>query len=1167
MELREEQTSLSNSQFSLSKRIARLLLGVAGALVLVTLGENQAYPQDAIPENPPAQSSVDAIVAMQGKVTERTDLDDAAKAAILEKLNEALESQKVAEQWTAKAVQFETEKRDAPARLERIRRELSEPPGLPILAPPDASLTQVEQLQALAEAELKAAKEEAIALDAERRRRTDRRTEILDATVSSKKLLDQIINDLAGTQPADAQPDLWAAKQLARTARKRAQQAEIDALSNEIASYDARGELLTVRRDLTARRVSQAESALQAWQSLVADRRRSEAESAAVAAERARRDAARQHPVVGRLAEENARWATRRSDDRIADRIEKANHDSEEVARLLERLASDYDSVTAKVRAAGLTNAMGLLLRRHRDACPDARRHQREISIRQAEISDVQVKLIELDDFRRELADLETLVTASVSAVENVANDQQRRDIEGAIRELLEARRTLVDALVNDYDSYFRKLVDLDNDERRLVTRIDHFTEYIDEHVLWMRSTALPATMDAVNSVEAAKWLVSPTNWRNATRVLVSGAVWYSLASAIVLAAFGTLVVLRRRFIRQINLLGTSAARGTCIDVTPTIVAAVLTILIAIPWPLLIWYIGRRLSSPLQEANFSQSVGAGFQAVGLAFFVLELIRQLCRTGGMADAHLGWSGNGPTRFRRHLLSLVVFGMPALFVVIVFESVGDEAWESSLGRLVFVLSQLMLAYIVYRVLHPRRGVFRELLSRNRGGWLARLQPIWMTAAVLSPLVLAGLSITGYFYTAIRLTSRLGISLYLVVLAFVFYAFVQRWLLLSRRRVAMERAHERQRESESAKDAEGTGVKSASPVDEHIELSTIDIQSRRLLRAATTIMVFVGLWFVWIDVVPALGILQRVPLWTTTVTVSETTTAPDGTIVVQPHEVLMAISLADVGAMLVILLVTYIATKNLPGLLEIMLLLRLPLRPGERYAITTVIRYMVTVIGLVLAFQVIGVSWSSIQWLAAAITVGLGFGLQEIFANFVSGLILLFERPIRMGDTVTIGDVEGTVSRIQMRATTVTDWNRKEIVIPNKEFVTGRIINWSLSDPIIRLIVSVGVAYGSNTRLAKKILLQVAANEPLVLNKPTPKALFLEFGDSSLNLELRAFVKDIDDFMGARDSLHDAIDDAFKKAGIEIAFPQRDIHVRSIRDALPVIERASNSAKDTP
>jgi potassium efflux system protein len=1118
-----------------------------------------AYPQDVTPGKPPAQATVDAVEEMRARLAERTDLEESAKAAILERLKEAFDGLATAEEWTGKAAKFETERRDAPTSLERIRRELAEPPGQPTQAPPDASLTQLEQLQALAEGELKAAKEEAAALDVERRRRTDRRTEILSATAPAKKRLEQIESDLAATQPPGAVPDLSAASQMSLLARKQALNAQLEAFDRETASYDARGELLTARRDLAGRRVSEAEAALQAWQAIVTDRRRAETEAAAVAAEKTRREAARKHPVAGTLAEENARWAARRSDDRIADRIEQTNRDSEEVARLLDRLAAEYDSVTAKVRAAGLTNAMGLLLRRHRDACPDARRHQRAISLRQTEISDVQVKLIELDDTRRELADLEPLVKASISNVEDVADDQQRRDIEGAIRELLEARRSLVDGLSSDYDSYFRKLVDLDNDERRLVTRVDDFLEYIDEHVLWMRSTSPPATTDIVKLADALKWLTSPTNWRSTSSTVVTGAARYPLSLAAALAAFAALLAFRRRFIRRVELLGASAVRGTCTQLTPTAVATVLTILIAAPWPMLTWYIGRRLAISLQDGDFSRSVGAGFQAAGFAFLVLELLRQLCRTSGMAQAHFGWSGNGPTRLRRHLLSLIVLCVPLLFLVTVFEAVGNEEWESSLGRLAFVGGQLVLAFIAYRVFHPRHGVFRELLSHNPGGWLARLQTTWLAAAVLPPLLLAGLSIAGYFYTAIRLSSRLGFSVYLVVLVLVIYAFVQRWLLLSRRRVAIGRARERQRETEPAKDTDAPTGLSSPLVDEHLELSTIDAQSRRLLRAAATIIVFVGLWLVWIDVVPALGILQRVPLWTTTVTVSETTTAPDGTMTVQPREILKAISLADVGAMLIVLLVTYIATKNLPGLLEIMFLLRLPLNPGERYAITTVIRYVVTIVGLVLAFQAIGVSWSSIQWLAAAITVGLGFGLQEIFANFVSGLILLFERPIRLGDTVTVGDVEGTVSRIQIRATTVTDWNRKEIVIPNKEFVTGRIINWSLSDQIIRVVVRVGVAYGSDTRRAKEILLRVAADDHMVLDKPRPKAFFLEFGDSSLNLELRAFVKDIDDFLVARDRLHDAIDDAFKNAGIEIAFPQRDIHVRSIHQPLALSDEA--------
>lgn len=1142
---------------TVSSNLARFSLRSPGrtvcALILGALAANPAYPQNVSQSGPVAGPTADTVEAMRAKTAERVDLDEGTKTAILDRLNQALESLGAAESWTKKAAEFETDKREAPTRLERIRQQLSESPAQPARPPPDASLVQLEQLQSLAEAELKAAKEEAAALDLERRRRADRRTEILNATIAAKKKLDQTDVEIAATQPADEAPELAAGAKMSRFARKQALQMELAALESELASYDARGDLLTARRDLAARRMSQAEAALQAWQALVTERRRAETEAAAVAAQQARRNAARKHSVVASIAEENAQWAERRSDDRIADRIERSNRDSEEVTRLLDRLASDYDSVTAKVGAAGLTNAMGLLLRRHRDACPDSRRHQRAISLRQSEIADVQVKLIELDDSRRELADLEILVRAALAEIHNVPNEQERQDIEAAIRELLESRRSLVDALASDYDSYFRKLVDLDNDERRLVARVEEFLEYIDEHVLWIRSSAPPSTSDVAHAVDAVSWLASPSNWGAASRSLATGTLRHPISSAFILALFAMMLAVRRRLVRRIETLGSSATRGTCIAVTPTAVAGLLTILIAAPWPMLIWYVGRRLAVPLQDVEFCRSMGTGLQAAGLAFLVLELMRQICRPGGLAVSHFGWSGTGPTRLRRHILPLITVCTPLLFVVSVLESVGNEEWERSLGRLAFVVGQLVVAFIAYRVLHKRQGVFRELFSRNPGGWLSRLQSVWLLAGVLPPAVLAGLSIAGYLYTAIRLSSRLGYSLFLVVLVLVIYACVQRWLLLSRRGVAIARARERQRESETTKEDSKTGSKPIPFEDEHLELSTIDTQSRRLLRAAATIFVLAGLWFVWIDVIPALGILQRVPLWTATVAVSEPITRPDGTITAQPQEVLKAITLADVGTMLVILLVTYIATKNLPGLLEIMFLLRLPLRPGERYAVTTVIRYLVTVIGLVLAFQAIGVTWSSIQWLAAAITVGLGFGLQEIFANFVSGLILLFERPIRLGDTVTVGNVEGTVSRIQIRATTVTDWNRKEIVIPNKEFVTGRIINWSLSDQIIRIVIHVGVAYGSDTRKAKQILLEVAANDPHVLSTPRPKAFFLEFGDSSLKLELRVFVKNIDDFLVARDGLHDAIDDAFKKADIVIAFPQRDIHVRSVQPEL--------------
>jgi potassium efflux system protein len=257
---------------------------------------------------------------------------------------------------------------------------------------------------------------------------------------------------------------------------------------------------------------------------------------------------------------------------------------------------------------------------------------------------------------------------------------------------------------------------------------------------------------------------------------------------------------------------------------------------------------------------------------------------------------------------------------------------------------------------------------------------------------------------------------------------------------------------------------------------------------------------------------------------------------------------ITLADLLLALVIFLLTLIATKNAPGVLEISILPRLPLDSGARYALSTLFRYLILFVGFSAGFGAIGIGWDTFRWLAAAAALGLGFGLQEIFANFVSGIIILIERPIRVGDVVSVGETEGRVTRLRMRATTILDWNRRELLVPNKEFITGSVVNWTLSDPITRLIVPVGIAYGSDTKLAHSLLMKVAKECELVLDEPAPSAIFRKFGDSSLEFELRVFLANRDLWPVMVDRLHTQIDDAFRAAGIEIAFPQRDLHIRS-------------------
>ena len=190
------------------------------------------------------------------------------------------------------------------------------------------------------------------------------------------------------------------------------------------------------------------------------------------------------------------------------------------------------------------------------------------------------------------------------------------------------------------------------------------------------------------------------------------------------------------------------------------------------------------------------------------------------------------------------------------------------------------------------------------------------------------------------------------------------------------------------------------------------------------------------------------------------------------------LVPITLADLLLALVIAATTFAIVRNLPGLLEVSVFRQLRTSAGERYAYATIATYVVMVAGAAMALNAVGVGWASIQWLVAAVGLGLGFGLQEIFANFISGLIILFERPIRVGDTVTVGDISGTVSKIRIRATWITGFDRKELVVPNKEFITSRLVNWSLSDAVLRVEIPVGIAYGSDTEKAARVLKQVAA-----------------------------------------------------------------------------------------
>mgnify|MGYP000559040893 CR=1 FL=1 len=224
--------------------------------------------------------------------------------------------------------------------------------------------------------------------------------------------------------------------------------------------------------------------------------------------------------------------------------------------------------------------------------------------------------------------------------------------------------------------------------------------------------------------------------------------------------------------------------------------------------------------------------------------------------------------------------------------------------------------------------------------------------------------------------------------------------------------------------------------------------------------------------------------------------------------------------------------------------------PASRGARQSVITLMAHVIITLGFLFGLSAAGLELSNLAIIAGALSVGIGFGLQNIVSNFISGIILLFERPIRSGDWIRLGTTEGIVRKVRIRSTIIETFDRAEVLVPNSDLLSNQVINMTLSDGIGRLTIPVGVAYGSNTKKVREVMLRVAKDHPQVIqNDPRvvpPRVLFRDFADSALLFELRCFVKNVDYRLIVESDLRYAIDDAFRAEKIEIPFSQRVVYM---------------------
>ena len=703
-----------------------------------------------------------------------------------------------------------------------------------------------------------------------------------------------------------------------------------------------------------------------------------------------------------------------------------------------------------------------------------------------------------------------------------VTDPNALKELHSALELLVDARRELLDKLNNQLGNQISGSINLQMDQQQLRSVVSSLESTLAQQIFWVSSNK-PINLNWFStfpSQAVAEFQSFKLNWSNEN--LLIGAK-KSLPVLIALILFGLILIWQRKKLdTQFEKLNGDINKLNKDSQLHTPLALGIVFLKTLPLSCFVLAIGYWLINSFNvQQEFIWSFAWQFAVFWLMF---EWSYRLMSDNGVAVKHFKIPVERVQQNRKRLLRLSLPMLP----IILLSAYGINNPLSLVGDVIGQLVAIISLFCISLCALP----FCREMWQEKGNHVVRT--VVITLLTFSPLILMGLVIFGYYYTALRLANRWIDSLYLLMLWFIAYHASLRGLTVAARRLAYRRALERRQAM--LKEKKESEDNSLEPIQEPpMDMDQINQQSLRLTTMILFIIFASSFYGIWSDFITVFTYLDGISLWSYTLPT-------------ELGNVVKAVTVADLLLSVSIMAISWFMTRNLPGLLEVLILSRIKLQQGASYAITTILTYVIIAIGTIVSLGILGVAWEKLQWLAAALTVGLGFGLQEIFANFVSGLIILFERPVRIGDTVTIGSYSGTVSRIRIRATTVTDFDRKEVIIPNKAFVTERLINWTLSDTVTRIIIQVGVAYGSDLDKVKAILMKAAKENTRVMTEPEPVVLFTEFGASTLNHDLRFYVRTLGDRSIAIDEVNRAIDKLCNENDINIAFNQLDVYLHN-------------------
>ncbi|MCO6059669.1 mechanosensitive channel MscK [Pseudomonas sp. MOB-449] len=931
------------------------------------------------------------------------------------------------------------------------------------------------------------------------------RPERAQAEISTNQTRTQQINNIlktgkeGGKAIGDDQRQLLGAELTALAA-------QTELRREELAGNSLLQDLGNARRDLLMERIRRLEQETLDLQSLINEMRRESSEQTVAELSRDA-DKATPDSLVAKESGINLKMSDYLL--RATDRLNELTRQNLQTRQQLDNLSQADQALEEQISVLKGSLLLAKILYQQKQALP-----QLDLDNNLAdEIADIRLYQFELNQQRDHLTNPQAYVD---NLLAQQPPEQVTPELKTTLMDLITTRGELLDRLSRELNTLLNESITLQLNQKQMQETSLALRNTLDEQMFWIPSNK-PLDLNWLKSAPhlLERQLVEMP-WGSGVRELGEGLVdrpWLFLPLLLVI---GGLLWRRRYLYAKLNEINQDVDHFKRDSQLHTPLALFLTVLLALPVSLFLALCGFALQIDARGQN--ATLGAALMEMAQAWMVFYTLYRILAPGGVAELHFHWDRPQVAFLRSQVRRLGGVVMALVAIVTVAEHQPAALADDIIGVLVvlscyalmtLVLSNLLLA----EPMREQTSPFRLLIG---------------VAFTLLPLALIVAVGFGYYYTSLKLTDRLINTLYLLIILLLVEATFVRGLSVAARRLAYQRVLAK-RQAQTKENAEGEEVAVEEPA---LDIEKVNQQSLRLIRLALLSVFITCLYLVWADLLSVFAYLDQVTLYQYSSGTGDAAT-------------LVPISLLDVLGALIIAGLTTALARNLPGLLEVLVLSRLKLAQGSSYATTTLLSYAIAGIGFVSALSTLGVSWDKLQWLVAALSVGIGFGMQAIFANFISGLILLFERPVRIGDLVTIGTVTGTVNRIRIRATHITDSDRKEVIVPNQTFLTSQLTNWTLTDTVTRIVLVYNVNRGADLELVRKLLLQATQENARVLRDPAPSVQLKTYGASALEHELKIYVRELGDRGLATDELNRRVDQLFQEHDINISsVPKMDV-----------------------